>query len=150
AAQRAGVATPRSQPRARQQASRPRQRGPGGGRARARGRRTRPRSYGHPPEPRAVFPTPTRVRFGVRRRSGAGRGSYLRTLPNQRSAWAFAFGAWIGVRMVSMTSLPKMASKSRLNFRSRSWIKSGATARLVTHPGGYALEVDSEQLDLTR
>src|SRR6266511_3797778 len=47
----------------------------------------------------------------------------LRTLPTQRSAWAFAFGAWIGVRTISMPSLRKMLSKARLNFVSRSWIR---------------------------
>jgi hypothetical protein len=39
-----------------------------------------------------------------------------RTLPTQRSAWAFAFGAWTGVRMISMLSLRKIASKAPLNF----------------------------------
>src|SRR6266536_3414044 len=47
----------------------------------------------------------------------------LRTLPTKRSAWAFAFGAWIGVRTISMPSLRKMLSKARLNFVSRSWIR---------------------------
>jgi hypothetical protein len=41
----------------------------------------------------------------------------LRTLPTQRSAWAF--GAWIGVRTISMPSLRKMLSKAGLNFMSR-------------------------------
>ena len=37
---------------------------------------------------------------------------------------AFAFGAWIGVRTILIPSLPKMLSKARLNFLSRSWIKN--------------------------
>jgi hypothetical protein len=35
-----------------------------------------------------------------------------------------AFGAWIGVRMMLMPSLRKIASKAQPNFLSRSWIRS--------------------------
>jgi hypothetical protein len=35
-----------------------------------------------------------------------------------------AFGAWIGVRMMLMLSLRKIASKAQPNFLSRSWIRS--------------------------
>src|SRR6266536_2040307 len=61
----------------------------------------------------------------------------LRTLPTKRSAWAFAFGAWIGVRTISMPSLRKMASKARLNFVSRSWIRK-------TRPPAVVIEVHQQ------
>ncbi len=48
----------------------------------------------------------------------------LRTVRTQRSANAFAFGAWIGVRITSIPSERKTSSKARLNFLSRSWISS--------------------------
>src|SRR6266542_1579749 len=46
-----------------------------------------------------------------------------RTVPTQRSANAFAFGARNGVRMISTPSLWKTSSKARLNFALRSWIR---------------------------
>src|SRR6266516_638524 len=47
-----------------------------------------------------------------------------RALPTHRSMCAFAFGAWIGVR-ITLIPLPwKRASKARLNFAARSWISN--------------------------
>jgi hypothetical protein len=43
---------------------------------------------------------------------------------DQRSAHAFAFGAWMGVRMIVTLSLSKVASNARPNFLSRSWIRN--------------------------
>ena len=47
-----------------------------------------------------------------------------RTVRTQRSAWAFAFGAWIGVRITLMPSVRKISSKAWLNFVSRSWMRN--------------------------
>jgi hypothetical protein len=48
----------------------------------------------------------------------------LSSLPTQRSTCAFAFGARIGVRVTFIPSSWKMASKARLDFASRSWIRN--------------------------
>ncbi len=45
------------------------------------------------------------------------------TVPTERSANAFAFGARNRVRMISTPSLSKTSSKARLNLVSRSWIR---------------------------
>src|SRR6266487_4155495 len=39
-----------------------------------------------------------------------------RTVRTQRSAWAFAFGAWMGVVMIRTPSAAKTSSKARVNF----------------------------------
>jgi hypothetical protein len=49
-----------------------------------------------------------------------------RTVPTQRSANAFAFGARNGVRMISRSSLRKTSSNARVNLLSRSWIRKRA------------------------
>jgi hypothetical protein len=41
------------------------------------------------------------------------------TVRTQHSAWAFAFGAWIGVRITVIPSVRKISSKAWLNFVSR-------------------------------
>src|SRR5438093_13689499 len=41
-----------------------------------------------------------------------------RTLPTQRSGWAFAFGAWISVQITVMPSLATTASNAAANFFS--------------------------------
>src|ERR687887_377210 len=46
------------------------------------------------------------------------------TVRTQRSACAFAFGAWIGVWSTTVSSLRKTSSKGRLNLLSRSWIRN--------------------------
>ncbi len=43
--------------------------------------------------------------------------------PTQRSANAFAFGAWKGVRITSTPSLRKISSKPCVNLLSRSWMR---------------------------
>jgi hypothetical protein len=40
------------------------------------------------------------------------------------SAWALAFGAWIGVRITLIPSVWKISSKARLNLLSRSWMRN--------------------------
>ena len=53
-----------------------------------------------------------------------------RTVATKRSPYAFACGAWIGVRTISIPSLRNSSSKAPLNFASRSWIsKRGGEAR---------------------
>lgn len=47
-----------------------------------------------------------------------------RALPTQRSMWAFALGALNGVLITFIRSPWKTASKARLNFASRSWIRN--------------------------
>src|SRR5664280_733994 len=41
-----------------------------------------------------------------------------------RSAWAFAFGAWMGVRMTRIPSERRTSSNDRLNFVSRSRMRN--------------------------
>jgi ABC-type hemin transport system ATPase subunit len=49
-----------------------------------------------------------------------------RAVLTQRSAIAFAFGAWIGVRKLAMPRRELRSTKSAPQTRSRSWIrKSG-------------------------
>jgi hypothetical protein len=50
-------------------------------------------------------------------------------------AYAFAFGARIGVRMTLMPSLWRMASKAPLNLLSRSWIRK--RKRLASVSNGH-------------
>src|SRR6266540_4092298 len=86
-----------------------------------------------------------------------------RTVPTQRSANAFAFGARNGVRMISTPSLSKTSSKARLNFALRSWIRKRiglgrsesdqANWRLLRCPapirvGGAAGEVHAPRAEL--
>jgi hypothetical protein len=63
---------------------------------------------------------------------------------------AFAFGALSGARMTLIPSLQKTASKARLNFASRSWIRNRGrwsrfvdvdqqVARLLHHPGAVGV-----------
>src|SRR5438876_2190313 len=52
-----------------------------------------------------------------------------RTLPTQRSMWAFAFGARTGVRMTLTPSFARRVSNARGNLASRSWIRK-RTCRL--------------------
>jgi len=72
--------------------------------------------------------------------------------------WAFAFGAWTGVRMMLMFSLASRASNGRGNFASRSWIRNPhlaitvveihqQVARLLQHPGGIRPTRASDVLD---
>src|SRR6266545_3529047 len=58
-----------------------------------------------------------RPRMRIRSRQSA------RTVRTQRSACAFAFGAWTGVRIILMPSVRKTSSKAWLNFVSRSRIR---------------------------
>src|SRR6266511_4184332 len=51
-----------------------------------------------------------RPRMRIRSRQSA------RSVRTQRSAWAFAFGAWIGVRITLMRPVRKTSSKAGLNF----------------------------------
>jgi hypothetical protein len=44
-------------------------------------------------------------------------------VPTKRSAWAFALGAQIGVRMISIPSPRKISSKPPANYASRSWMR---------------------------
>src|SRR5919197_6104230 len=57
-----------------------------------------------------------------------------RSVRTQRSAWAFAFGAWIGVRITLMPSLPKISSKACVNFVSRSCTKKRKRPRQFRLP----------------
>jgi hypothetical protein len=68
----------------------------------------------------------------------------------KRSAPAFALGERIGVLRISMPSLRKMASKSRVNLLSRSRTRKraevarsgkvqGELARLLCHPGAAGI-----------
>jgi hypothetical protein len=57
------------------------------------------------------------------------RQSFL-TVRTERSAWALAFGAWSGVRMMIAPSLRKTLSKARLNLLSRSWMRNRGGVRL--------------------
>jgi hypothetical protein len=65
-----------------------------------------------------------RVRVGGGGRLGSRSRHSRRTLPTQRSMWAFALGARTGVRMTLMLSVARRASKARGNFVSRSWIRN--------------------------
>jgi hypothetical protein len=55
---------------------------------------------------------------------GSGRGSRRERCALSARAWAFAFGAWTGVRIILMPSLRKTSSKAWLNFVSRSWMRN--------------------------
>lgn len=73
----------------------------------------------------------------------------------QRSAWAFAFGAWIGVRITLMPSVRRISSKGWLNFVSRSWIRNGVlsaelhdeVAGLLRHPAPVRIRGAGDVLD---
>jgi hypothetical protein len=57
-----------------------------------------------------------------------------RTVPTHRSAWAFAFGAWIGVEMTRAPSASKTASKEAVNFVSWSWIRKRGILQALADP----------------
>jgi hypothetical protein len=89
------------------------------------------------------------MRIAIRSQSRQSR----RTVPTQRSATAFAFGARTGVRMISTPALRNTSSKTRLNLLSRSWIKKRIGLRrsgsdqaswraccVVHSPSGFAVQ----------
>ena len=83
---------------------------------------------------------------------------------DQRSMWAFAFGARTGVRMTLMFSVARKASKAGGNFASRSWMSKPhvpvavielhqQVPRLLGGPGtgrvgGDAKDIDAACFDL--
>src|SRR5215203_4598959 len=82
-----------------------------------------------------------------------------RSVRTQRSAWAFAFGAWIGVRITLIPSARKISSKAWLNFESRSWMRNrkecsspshDEVACLLGHPAPVGIRGGGDVLDPSR
>ena len=64
-------------------------------------------------------------------------------LPTQRLAWAFAFGAWRGVRITATPSSASTCSNTNGNFSSLSQIRNFGRERRLSHiyPGTSTREV---------